>query len=280
MKQQQNTYAEPFKVSFKAPQDYVTPSGDTVKHKPYKKYLRTDIDAIFAVNGVNDPYIEERKLVAQVYPFKINQHTIDCIDWDHYQYDPLFQLTFPQPGMLTEEELRILKQLNERNASREEIADVISDLRNEKNPAPANQASNRPLIMEEDHSYECDGLQHKYRNTCLMFHRNAQTCHAYCTYCFRFNQFVGKDKFLEEDSTRLHKYLKQHPEISDILITGGDPGTMKADVFKDILTPLLEPDFDHIKNIRMGTKALTYHPYRFLTEPDADDLLNLLNRSC
>ena len=41
-----------------------------------------------------------------------------------------------------------------------------------------------------------------------MFHKNAQTCHAYCTYCFRFNQFVGKDKFLEEDHVRLHKYLK------------------------------------------------------------------------
>ena len=37
----------------------------------------------------------------------------------------------------------------------------------------------------------------------LMFHKNAQTCHAYCTYCFRFNQFVGKDKFLEEDHVRL-----------------------------------------------------------------------------
>ena len=103
-----------------------------------------------------------------------------------------------------------------------------------------------------------------------MFHRNAQTCHAYCTYCFRFNQFVGKDKFLEQDTVNLHKYLKQHKEISDILITGGDPGTMKSDVFKEILEPLTEPDFKHIKNVRMGTKALTYHPYRFLTDPDAD----------
>ena len=40
----------------------------------------------------------------------------------------------------------------------------------------------------------------------------------------------------------------------------------------------LEPEFDHIKNIRIGTKALTYHPYRFLTEPDADDLIQVFKK--
>ena len=220
------------------------------------------------------PYLEEIMLVAQVYPFKINQHIIDMIDWDHYHFDPLFQLTFPQPGMLEKDEIALIISLNEKNASREEIAKAISDLRSFKNPAPANQAANRPIVFDEDDSYECDGLQHKYNKTCLMFHKNAQTCHAYCTYCFRFNQFVGKDRFLEDDSSRLHLYIKQHPEISDILVTGGDPATMKADVFRSMLMPLVEPDFSHIKNIRVGTKALTYHPYRFLTEPDADDLLN------
>ena len=105
-----------------------------------------------------------------------------------------------------------------------------------------------------------------------MFHKNAQTCHAYCTYCFRFNQLLEKIVF-RKDSDRLHKYLSQHTEISDILITGGDPGTMKSDVFDSIMSPLTRPEFKHIKNIRIGTKALTYHPYRFLTDPDADATL-------
>tara|TARA_B100000131_G_C18103703_1_gene606982 strand:+ start:37 stop:1461 length:1425 start_codon:yes stop_codon:yes gene_type:complete len=269
----QKTLADEFKIQFVKPKNWECTDGHVVEHKPYKKYLRTDIKDIFESKGIIDPYLRQREIVAQVYPFKINQHIIDLIDWDHYHFDPLFQLTFPQPDMLLPDELIKIEQMLDDNCSREQIADAISDLRNDKNPAPANQASNRPIILEEDHSYECEGLQHKYTKTCLMFHRNAQTCHAYCTYCFRFNQFVGKDKFLEQDTVNLHKYLKQHKEISDILITGGDPGTMKSDVFKQILEPLTEPDFKHIKNVRMGTKALTYHPYRFLTDPDADSLL-------
>jgi len=109
----------------------------------------------------------------------------------------------------------------------------------------------------------------------LMFHKNAQTCHAYCTYCFRFNQFVGKDPFLEDDATRMLKYVKQHPEISDILMTGGDPATMSASKWEDCLLPLLSSEYDHIKTIRMGTKALTYYPYRFLTAADANQLIDL-----
>ena len=146
-----------------------------------------------------------------------------------------------------------------------------------QNPAPANQAANRPFIDSDDEPEFIDGLQHKYKKIVLMFHKNAQTCHAYCTYCFRFNQFVGKDKFLEEDHIRLHKYLKAHPEISDVLMTGGDPATMKSDVWKKVLLPLLEPEYDHVQTIRMGTKALTYHPYRFLTDPDADELIELFD---
>ena len=48
---------------------------------------------------------------------------------------------------------------------------------------------------------------------------------------------------------------------------------MKSDVFDSIMSPLTRPEFKHIKNIRIGTKALTYHPYRFLTDPDADATL-------
>ncbi len=262
-----------FKIDFKPPKDWLCTDGTIIKHKPYVKFLRTDMKDIFSSKGITDPYLKQREIVAQVYPFKINQHIIDLIDWDHYHYDPLFQLTFPQPEMLTSDEMLHIEKMIDDNKSREEIAEVISELRNEKNPAPANQAANRPIVFEDDNSYECDGLQHKYDKTCLMFHRNAQTCHAYCTYCFRFNQFVGKDKFLEKDSTRLHKYLSQHQEISDILITGGDPGTMKSDVFDSIISPLTTPEFSHIKHIRIGTKALTYHPYRFLTDPNADATL-------
>tara|TARA_A100001015_G_scaffold38972_1_gene42791 strand:+ start:769 stop:2244 length:1476 start_codon:yes stop_codon:yes gene_type:complete len=265
------------KVIFKKPNDWTSKSGKVIPHHTFKKYLRTDIKDIFKSKGINDPYLQEREIVAQVFPFKINQHIIDQINWNKYESDPIFQLTFPQKEMLLSEEIERIKTLMANNASRETIAEEISKIRTSKNPAPANQAANRPFIDSDDEPEFIDGLQHKYKKIVLMFHKNAQTCHAYCTYCFRFNQFVGKDKFLEEDHIRLHKYLKAHPEISDVLMTGGDPATMKSDVWKKVLLPLLEPEYDHIQTIRMGTKALTYHPYRFLTDPDADELIELFD---
>ena len=269
-----------FKLSFETPSDWTTPRGEVIQHRPFRKLLRSDLATIFASKGVEDPYLRERELVAHVFPFKINQYIVDQVNWDSYIDDPIFKLTFPQPEMLLPEEITLLKRLQDENVSREKWAETISDIRSQKNPAPANQAANRPIFEESEDSdvSAIDGLQHKYPQIVLMFHKNAQTCHAYCTYCFRFNQFVGKDKFLEDDSVRLHRYVKEHPEISDILMTGGDPATMKSDVWRQVLEPLLQPEYDHIKNIRIGTKALTYHPYRFLTDPDADNLISLFRQ--
>ena len=265
-------------VIFKKPQHWQTPNGVEIKHQPFQKFLRTDIRPLFESKGIIDPDLDAREIVAQVFPFKINQHIINRINWDAYQDDPIFQLTFPQKEMLHKEEIDAILASKAAGADRDTIANKISDIRAQKNPAPANQSANRPFIDDDNEPEFIDGLQHKYKKIVLMFHKNAQTCHAYCTYCFRFNQFVGKDKFLEEDHVRLHKYLKAHPEVSDVLMTGGDPATMKTDVWKKVLLPLLSPEYDHIQTIRMGTKALTYHPYRFLTEPDADELIALFRK--
>ena len=200
-----------FKIEFKKPKDWTTPNGSVIKYHSFKKLLRTDLRQIFADKGIDDPDIEEREIVAQVFPFKINQHIVDQINWDNYQTDPLFQLTFPQKEMLSPEEINEVLVLKKANASREVIAQKVSDIRSTKNPAPANQSANRPFIDDDNEPEFIDGLQHKYKKIVLMFHKNAQTCHAYCTYCFRFNQFVGKDKFLEEDHVRLHKVPKITP---------------------------------------------------------------------
>jgi len=168
-------YADQIKIKFKPPKNWVSDTGIIIKHKPYKKYHRTDIESIFAIKGVNDPYLQERQIVAQVFPFKINQQVVDLIDWDNYLTDPMFQLTFPQPEMLDSKEIDKIKQMYANNASREAIADAISEIRDGKNPAPAGQAYNRPLLEDDSEVYECDGLQHKYEKTCLLFHKNAQT---------------------------------------------------------------------------------------------------------
>jgi L-lysine 2,3-aminomutase len=72
--------------------------------------------------------------------------------------------------------------------------------------------------------------------------------------------------------------LHSHSEISDILFTGGDPLVMKTKVLASYIDAILDADFSHITTIRIGTKALSYWPYRFLTDADADDLLRLFTR--
>src|SRR5262249_706741 len=103
-------------------------------------------------------------------------------------------------------------------------------------------------------------------------------CHAYCGYCFRWPQFVGAadQRHAVADPARALGYLRAHPEVSDVLITGGDPMIMSVERLRRYVEPLPGPDLAPVSNRGIGTKALAYWPYRFLTDRDADDLLRLL----
>ncbi|HMY21699.1 MAG TPA: hypothetical protein PKA58_35495, partial [Polyangium sp.] len=122
------------------------------------------------------------------------------------------------------------------------------------------------------------GIQHKYRETVLFFPTQGQTCHAYCTYCFRWPQFVGLDdlKFASKEVDDLVRYVRANPDVTSILITGGDPLVMRTNVLRRYVEPLLE--LPQIASIRLGTKALAYWPHRFVEDTDADDLLGLFER--
>ena len=122
--------------------------------------------------------------------------------------------------------------------------------------------------------------QHLYQQTVLFFPSSGQTCHAYCTFCFRWPQFVGMDdlKFDARESIELAEYLKTQPQVTDVLITGGDPLIMNTRSLEAYIEPLLAPELAHIQNIRIGTKSVAYWPQRFVSDRDADDLLRLFER--
>ncbi len=85
-------------------------------------------------------------------------------------------------------------------------------------------------------------------------------------------------KFAMKEAGLLHKYLLTHTKVTDVLFTGGDPLTAKANIISAYIEPLLTKEFSHIRNIRIGSKTLSYWPYRFLTDKDADDLLRLFEK--
>jgi hypothetical protein len=65
--------------------------------------------------------------------------------------------------------------------------------------------------------------------------------------------------------------------VTDVLITGGDPLTMRSEVLRRYVEPLLDPTLDHIKNIRIGTKSVSFWPHRFVRDDDADDLIRFFD---
>jgi L-lysine 2,3-aminomutase len=85
-------------------------------------------------------------------------------------------------------------------------------------------------------------------------------------------------KFAMKEGEQLVQYLTEHPEISDVLFTGCDPMIMKAKMFSTYIDTLLDADIPNLKTIRIGTKALSYWPYKFLTDDDAAETLNIFER--
>jgi len=215
--------------------------------------------------------------VAAVLPFQVNNYVIDeLIDWDGVPQDPMFQLTFPQPGMLKPREFSRMVQLVARERPEKEIQAAAREIQRSLNPHPGGQLNmNVPKLDREPMA----GVQHKYRETVLFFPSAGQTCHSYCTYCFRWAQFVGLEdlKFAAREAETLVRYLRRHTEVTSVLITGGDPMVMKTKVLRRYVEPLLRPGagLDHLESIRIGSKAPAYWPYRFTTDDDADDLLRL-----
>jgi KamA family protein len=161
-----------------------------------------------------------------------------------------------------------------KGAHEAEVREAARKIQRALNPHPAGQIElNVPRVGERP----LPGVQHKYRETVLFFPSQGQTCHAYCTYCFRWAQFVGIDelKFASREAESLVDYLRAHREVSSVLFTGGDPLIMKSKVLRRYIEPLLAPELEHITSIRIGSKAPAYWPYRFVTDEDADDLLRL-----
>jgi len=225
---------------------------------------------------------ERRRLamraVAHVLPFRTNSYvTEELIDWDDIPNDPMFQLTFPQPGMLEPRDLARMMSLLREGAGPRRVKAAANEIRLKLNPHPAGQLEHNVPRLD---GVPLPGLQHKYRETVLFFPSRGQTCHAYCTYCFRWAQFVGMEdiKFAQRETEAFHEYLRRHDEVTDVLFTGGDPMIMRGWHLRNYIEPLLQREFEHIRHIRIGTKSLAFWPRKFISDPDADTLLRLFEQ--
>lgn len=244
-----------------------------------RSYTLANFRDIPQIGAMSEERQFEMEVVGNVLPFKANNYVIEqLIDWKRVPDDPMFVLTFPQKGMLLPHHYEQMASVLKRGGDRREVSKTANEIRLQLNPHPAGQMElNVPQLSDGTRLY---GMQHKYKETCLFFPSQSQTCHAYCSFCFRWPQFVGMDemKFAMREGEQLVQYVREHPEISDVLFTGGDPMIMKARMFAAYVDALLAADLPNLKTIRIGTKALSYWPYKFLTDADAAEMLDVFRR--
>ena len=222
-----------------------------------------EVVKILEANNIHIGDIVERELFVEVYRFLATKHSLNSIDWTNFYEDSVFQLVMPQPNMINEETVGLYL-----GATTEDKKQIVSDYQEKTSPHDGNQQLNKPWFENEQGEIEfLDGSQHKYPQCQLIFDKTTQNCFSFCTYCFRHAQVRGdEDMFIQKEIDQIHRYLRVHKEVTDMLITGGDGGYMPASRLEQYVTPLMEDrELLHIKTVRLATRSLTFQPEMILS---------------
>jgi L-lysine 2,3-aminomutase len=221
---------------------------------------------------------EAIQVISHVLPFRTNEYVMEqLIDWNNVPDDPIWRLTFPHRDMLPASEYEQLRDLVLYKKDEAAIAGMVQAIRARMSRGPAGLT---PQEAPRVNDAPLKGLQHKYQQTVALFPSAGQTCHAYCSFCFRWPQFAGMDgmKFDARECTELVSYLEAHPGVTDVLITGGDPMVMNSRMLAEFIEPLLGPKLTHLQTIRIATKAVAYWPQRFVSDRDSGEVLHLFEK--
>ena len=119
------------------------------------------------------------------------------------------------------------------------------------------------LDPSDEHTYTViPGLEHKYNSTALFLVSNV--CDGICRYCFRKRVFIDPQSAYLRDIPAAMQYIKEHTEITNVLMTGGDPLVLKTSKLENIIRPLRE--IEHVRIIRIGTKTPAFNPHRIIAD--------------
>ena len=113
------------------------------------------------------------------------------------------------------------------------------------------------------------GVQHKYADTALLLCN--EVCGAYCRYCFRKRLFMAENDEANNDVSEGLDYIRGHPEISNVLLTGGDPLLMSTRRIAQILGALAA--IEHVRIVRIGSKMPAFDPWRLRRDPELQRVL-------
>ena len=168
------------------------------------------------------------------FPMSISPYYLSLINTDDLFNDPIFKQSFPSPLEL--------------NTSRYDMADPL----------------------HEDRDSPVESITHRYPDRVLFLVSNR--CAMYCRHCTRKRRVGDIDSI--PDRAVIQKgidYIRNTPQIRDVLLSGGDPFLLSDDRLDWILSELRS--IDHVEIIRIGTRTPVVLPYRI-----TDDLVNILKK--
>ena len=213
--------------------------SDISNWKDWKWQLKNSIKTLEKFEALTNIRFddEERaglKKTFERFPLSITPYYLSLIDNNNYKNDPVFKQAF---GSI--QELNILKS---------ELEDPLS----------------------EEHDSPVIGITHRYPDR-VLFHVS-NICSMYCRHCTRKRK-VGDVDFIpsKEQLGKGIDYIKNTPEIRDVLLSGGDP-LMLSDSYLDWLLSEITA-IPHVEIVRIGTRMPVVLPYRI-----TDNLINVLKR--
>ncbi len=106
------------------------------------------------------------------------------------------------------------------------------------------------------------GIIHRYNNRLLFF--PTMTCPIVCRYCFRKNEIENHDDIFKSQLSELIHYLQLHPEVNEVILSGGDPLMLSTKKLQKIADQLL--DIKTIKYFRLHTRTPLVLPSRIDSE--------------
>lgn len=168
------------------------------------------------------------------FPLSITPYYLSLIDKQNYKNDPVFKQAF---GCI--EELTTLKS---------EISDPLS----------------------EDSDSPVEGITHRYPDR-VLFHVS-NTCSMYCRHCTRKRK-VGDIDFIpsKEQLMKGIEYIKNTPQVRDVLLSGGDPFMLPDNKIDWLLSEITK--IPHVEIVRIGTRMPVVLPYRI-----TDNLISILKK--
>uniref|UniRef100_UPI00272E56AA KamA family radical SAM protein n=1 Tax=Geoalkalibacter sp. TaxID=3041440 RepID=UPI00272E56AA len=200
------------------------------------KHSIQSIDSFENLLDIRFPSDERRELALTLrkFPLSITPYYLSLIDTDDYRNCPVFRQAFPSPAEL--------------HIGNCDLSDPLAE--DQDSPAP--------------------GITHRYPDR-VLFHVS-NVCSMYCRHCTRKRKVGDQDSIPGRAELEIGiAYIRKHPEVRDVLLSGGDP-LMLSDTYLDWILGEIRA-IKHVEVIRIGTRMPVVLPYRI-----TDDLVAMLKR--